>query len=106
VEAQLRARSDGLQRPLAAAARRTHGLLRDRPAPPRPEPGGRVDSAPSGSDAHASARAGWLRGLERPVVETCAACAAVISGERLRAVPEAVRCLPCQRAFEAGATTD
>ena len=43
-----------------------------------------------------------LRALENGTYGTCVACGQQIPGDRLDAVPEAVRCLDCQRAFEAG----
>lgn len=42
------------------------------------------------------------RALERGTYGTCAACGTQIDPARLKAVPEAVRCLNCQREFEAG----
>jgi RNA polymerase-binding transcription factor DksA len=42
-----------------------------------------------------------LHALEVGTYGTCVECGAEISAERLKAVPEAVRCLECQRAFEA-----
>lgn len=42
------------------------------------------------------------RALAENTYGTCRACGTEIPAERLEAVPEAVRCLDCQRQFEAG----
>ena len=42
-----------------------------------------------------------LHALEAGTYGTCLDCGAEIPAERLKAVPETVRCLDCQRSFEA-----
>jgi hypothetical protein len=106
VEARLRARADGLRR---AGARTLE---------PRAEPGHpwaeRVDAAGRGGLLfHDRPVAGPLSlddppgggpAEDRrtvPADGSCVDCRAAITPERLRAAPEAVRCLRCQRAREA-----
>jgi hypothetical protein len=74
------------------AARRPHGL----PVKDRMAAASGAAQAPGGLPAVGAGRRGDLD-------VKCSSCADPIAPARLRAAPEAIRCLPCQRAFEAAA---
>jgi RNA polymerase-binding transcription factor DksA len=109
VEAVLRARSEELERTRAAMRRSGQGMREGELAHLHNHP------ADEGSELHeqevdetteifleeeerriAEAR----RALEDGTYGTCKSCGKAIPPERLRAVPEAVRCIDCQRHFE------
>lgn len=77
---------------------RAHDLRRGR-GPAQPTPGSADASAPPPRQAPRSLRAagpGW------PIAAraTCLDCAREIAAGRLTAVPDAARCMLCQRSFE------
>jgi Prokaryotic dksA/traR C4-type zinc finger len=105
LEARLRARADGLQKTRGGSApRRLHTPAPDQGAAPRHGARGMEHSerAAVGVPAREEDRrppGGHGRALV-PSAPPCVACGSPILAERLRALPQAVRCLPCQRAFE------
>ena len=110
LESILRARAEGIERAMAAMRRAGEGMITSELA--------HVDNHPAdgGSELHeqevdlttevfldeeARRIAEALHALEAGTYGTCVDCGAEIPADRLRAVPEAVRCLECQRVFEA-----
>jgi RNA polymerase-binding transcription factor DksA len=110
LETILRARAEGIERARRAIRREGEGMIASELA--------HLDNHPAdgGSELHeqevdlttevfldeeARRIAEALHALELGTYGTCVECGAEIPAERLKAVPEAVRCLDCQRAFEA-----
>jgi phage/conjugal plasmid C-4 type zinc finger TraR family protein len=110
LETILRTRAEGIERARRALRREGEGMVASELA--------HLDNHPAdgGSELHEqeldlttevfleeeSRRiAEALHALEVGTYGTCVECGAEIPAERLKAVPEAVRCLECQRAFEA-----
>jgi RNA polymerase-binding transcription factor DksA len=109
VEALLRARSEALERTRASMRRSGQGMRETELAD--------VDNHPAdqGSELHEQevdvTTEIFLEEEERRIAEarraladgtygTCVSCGKQIPAERLKAVPEAVRCIDCQRHFE------
>jgi Prokaryotic dksA/traR C4-type zinc finger len=104
VEALLRERSHGLTRtpfgPRRVPAETPAALLDREPAQGRPHHQ-RVTERP-GVEPHRSERPPRRQAAPQPVhAEPCRSCTRPIGNARLHAVPDAVRCIDCQFAFEA-----
>jgi RNA polymerase-binding transcription factor len=110
LESILRTRAEGIERARRAMRREGEGMVENELA--------HVDNHPAdgGSELHeqevdlttevfldeeARRIAEALHALEVGTYGTCVDCGREIPAGRLRAVPEAVRCLECQRSFEA-----
>jgi RNA polymerase-binding transcription factor DksA len=110
VESRLRARAEAIERARRAMQREGEGMVDGELA--------HVDNHPAdlGSELHeqevdlttavfldeeARRISEALHALEQGTYGTCVDCGAEIPAARLEAVPEAVRCLACQREFEA-----
>ena len=106
MEARLRERAGDLARTRTTPQRGRSAIAEGDLSPTETPP---ADGAAEARDAHlelaADARLGEKRretGAASDVREdgVCADCRGRISAARLRAVPEAVRCVDCQRSFE------
>ena len=110
LESTLRARAERIEHARLAMRREGEGMIANELA--------HIDNHPAdgGSELHeqevdlttevffdeeARRIAEALQALEIGTYGTCVDCGAEIAAERLKAVPEAVRCLECQRSFEA-----